>query len=174
MRIPVMTMNASITSRENSVSDLMVASLVLYKSFVARSGIMFSWHWVSCNLSISLVQLSRKRLKEYLYIFPCYNSFQNLITKNNVRASTFVVIDGSTVTAAILVNIIVVSLYRQCHCRIYSVSGFHISNKTLSLLWWLTKTMRQWLGRKVSQKLTYIFIIKIYVNINSPNQGSSV
>ena len=42
MRIPVMTMNASITSSENSVSDLMVASLVLYKSFVARSGIMFS------------------------------------------------------------------------------------------------------------------------------------
>ena len=42
MKIPVMTMNASITSRENSVSDLMVASLVLYKSFVARSGIMFS------------------------------------------------------------------------------------------------------------------------------------
>ena len=109
MRIPVMTMNASITSSENSVSDLMVASLVLYKSFVARSGIMFSWHWVSCNLSISLVQLSRKRLKEYLYIFPCYNSFQNLITKNNVRASTFVVIGGSTVIAAILVNIIVVS-----------------------------------------------------------------
>ena len=102
-------MNASITSSENSVSDLMVASLVLYKSFVARSGIMFSWHWVSCNLSISLVQLSRKRLKEYLYIFPCYNSFQNLITKNNVRASTFVVIGGSTVIAAILVNIIVVS-----------------------------------------------------------------
>ena len=123
MRIPVMTMNASVTSSENSVSDLMVASLVLYKSFVARSGIMFSWHWVSCNLSISLVQLSRKRLKEYLYIFPCYNSFQNLITKNNARASTFVVIDGSTVIAAILVNIIVVSLYCQCHCRIYAVSG---------------------------------------------------